>query len=64
MYSHLLNMSPKTINKRTNKSSLMDLAGILSNEEADELRKNIKESRKEINKRIRKELDKTAKELQ
>ena len=48
------------INKITNKRSLFELIGLLSDTTADELEKNIKE----INKRMRKELDQTVKELQ
>lgn len=48
------------INKITNKRSLFELAGLLSDKAADELEKNIKELRK----RMRKEIEKTAKELE
>ncbi len=48
------------INRITNKRSLFDIVGLLSSKAADELENNIKD----LNKRMRKELDKTAKELQ
>lgn len=44
------------INKLTGKASLLDLVGVLSGKEADELRNNIKETRN----RMRERLDKTA----
>ncbi|MBI2134153.1 antitoxin VapB family protein [Candidatus Woesearchaeota archaeon] len=47
------------INKLTRKSSLMELAGILSPKEANELEDNIKEIRKSIRKRV----DETAEKL-
>ncbi len=42
------------------KTSLFELVGLLSNEEAEELRNNIKKLRK----RMRDEMNKTARELQ
>lgn len=48
------------INKLTKKYSLLDLAGILSKDQAKELVENIKENRK----RLRKRIEKTAKRLQ
>ena len=47
------------INKLTSKYSLLNLIGILSKKDADELESNIKELRKNFRKR----LDKTASEL-
>ncbi len=47
------------INKLTGKASLMDIAGVLSGDEAINLEKNIMENRKRMNERIQK----TAKEL-
>ncbi len=47
------------INKLTGKASLMDIVGILSNKEADDLEKRIKETRKKMNERIQR----TAREL-
>ncbi len=48
------------IKKLTGKSTLMDLVGLFTEEEADELRKNIKKGRE----RSRKRLDETARRLQ
>ena len=48
------------IDKITNKRSLFELAGLLSDKEADKLETDIKELRK----RMRKEIEKSAKELQ
>lgn len=41
-----------TINKLTKKTSLYDLVGILSKEGADELKKNIKKVREDVDKRV------------
>ncbi len=48
------------INKLTRKSSYMDLVGVLSKEEAKELRESIKDVRK----RMREDMERTAKRLQ
>ncbi len=48
------------INKLTRKSSYMDLVGVLSKEEAKELRESIKDVRK----RMREDIERTAKRLQ
>ncbi len=48
------------INRLTAKGSLLELVGVLSNEEA----KKLKEHRNELNKRIRKRMEKTAKAIQ
>ncbi len=48
------------VNKLTNKSSYLDLVGLLSKDEADELEKNIKDTRK----RFREDMDKRAQRLQ
>ena len=40
------------INKLTNKGSLLDLVGILSNKEAKELRESVKETRRQIQERV------------
>ncbi len=47
------------INKITRKYSILDLVGVLSKDEANELRGNVKELRK----RLRKEIDETASRL-
>ncbi len=47
------------VNKITNKGSLTDLIGLLSHEEAEELRENIKKLRK----KMREEVDKRAERL-
>ena len=47
------------INKITMRYSILDLVGVLSKDEADELKNNIKGLRK----RLRKEIDKTALKL-
>ena len=47
------------INKITMKYSILDLVGVISKDETDELKNNIKELRK----RLRKETDKTALKL-
>ncbi|MBI2671826.1 antitoxin VapB family protein [Candidatus Woesearchaeota archaeon] len=44
--------------KITKKSSFSDLVGLLSHEEAEELRNNIKELRKKLNKELEKRLKK------
>jgi len=48
------------INKLTKKSSILDLVGLLSDKEADDLKRSIKETRE----RMRKRIENTSRELQ
>ncbi len=48
------------VNKLTKKSSILDLVGLISNKDAED----IKDWRKKMNEEMQKRLDKTAKQLQ